>query len=801
MPHLHIKSGRSPAFKPLVYLLLILVLSAAFFAWVADLRPSRVHQAEAQSPINVAAASQGSTVRYYDWYDFNNPLAPRPCRSSFPASAVIDGDRKGLNYGNGGVFSTCDDQYYDLGNGSSFIFSGPLIIDFNQLRTINHIDLFTAQDNLYNPVDPTPNMTFATEGTTDFFVMRYWDPDGLNWQPIYPATDWQNNYHVWKSGTFDNITTNKIRVDFNQNKVPPSHKFRITEVEAWQANSDHRDFGVFFTINQALIVANGQPASASYMFFPQYSTAAGGSAGYAPTNGEYYPIAYTFSNVPAGMSFSYPGYTMYSGTDPCLHDDNIISPECTRNSSGQLAYGTWGFVLYGQTNPGTYYFNMTATEQLDSSANRVPYTHTYVFRLDVLGADIKANGQETSTSVFSGNPATIDWSSYTDPDPAGYTRSGSPSCNVTPAGWSGLSGSQSTGPLTSPATYTATCSYAGVNISDSVTINISPPAQALVTAQCSNNSNGLFAESSSPGSGISCDLPAANQPGFIKWTSTNSADGLCSVSYNGAQDDHLSTTSNAANPSSAISTVPLSSSPSSYTFTINCSSSSGGASGSDTVTFNVINSAPYNLNFTSKHLITVNQPNLTTSQLAGANTNPCDGQGRVINPAYNLNEGDIATFGINICNTGGSDLVFNGSGDDTHAVIITDMMGNLWKPGSGWNPRINCGNDCQISSVDDSQYGRVVFTVQVKPGGTNRLLAAGGIWTLFFNATPVAPAGSSQSFFYLTTCGTNLTVHNAPAADDAYNNIIGQPFDMPGLCMQSLFFRGGNPPDRHEIAP
>jgi hypothetical protein len=46
-------------------------------------------------------------------------------------------------------------------------------VTFNGQKTISEIDIFTAQDNLTSTIEPTPGMTFTTNGVTAFDV-QYW---------------------------------------------------------------------------------------------------------------------------------------------------------------------------------------------------------------------------------------------------------------------------------------------------------------------------------------------------------------------------------------------------------------------------------------------------------------------------------------------------------------------------------------------------------------------------------------------------------------------------------------------------
>ena len=79
--------------------------------------------------------------------------------SSFPAAAAINGDRRGLNWGNGGGWN----------DSTQNIYPDWLQVDFSALRTINEIDVFTLQDGAQN-LDPTDTMTFSQYGITAFDV-------------------------------------------------------------------------------------------------------------------------------------------------------------------------------------------------------------------------------------------------------------------------------------------------------------------------------------------------------------------------------------------------------------------------------------------------------------------------------------------------------------------------------------------------------------------------------------------------------------------------------------------------------
>lgn len=79
--------------------------------------------------------------------------------------------------------------------------------------------------------------------------------------------------------------------------------------------------------------------------------------------------------------------------------------------------------------------------------------------------DIKANGSDGPITISYNNSATITW-----------TSNNATSCSVSPTGWSGTSGTQVTGALTSPVTYTLSCSGPGGTSQDSVYVNVGSPA-------------------------------------------------------------------------------------------------------------------------------------------------------------------------------------------------------------------------------------------------------------------------------------------------------------------------------------
>lgn len=93
-------------------------------------------------------------------------------------------------------------------------------------------------------------------------------------------------------------------------------------------------------------------------------------------------------------------------------------------------------------------------------------------------ASITVNGSANSINIPYNTATTISWSS-----------TNASSCNVSPAGWSGISSNQSTGNLTTSQTYTLSCSDTGGSTSASITINVAS-APTLASIQLSGTNAG-----------------------------------------------------------------------------------------------------------------------------------------------------------------------------------------------------------------------------------------------------------------------------------------------------------------------
>lgn len=117
----------------------------------------RLVEVEARDDRNWAAATNGASA-----------TASSSLSAAYPVAAIIDGDRKGLNWGSGGGWNDATPNAYpDWAR-----------IDFSGHQWFDQVSVYTLQDNYPNPVEPTDQTTFTQYGITSFEV-QVWD--GVNW--------------------------------------------------------------------------------------------------------------------------------------------------------------------------------------------------------------------------------------------------------------------------------------------------------------------------------------------------------------------------------------------------------------------------------------------------------------------------------------------------------------------------------------------------------------------------------------------------------------------------------------------
>jgi len=129
-------------------------------------------------------------------------------------AAVNNGDRAGLNWNNGGAWK----------DATSAAFPDWVQIDFSGPKTIDHVIVYSMQDNYASPVDPSSTLTFTQYGVTDFQVQGW---NGSAWVTLGSVA---GNNLVKRQVSFTATTVDRIRVNITGGKAGYS---RLTEVEAW----------------------------------------------------------------------------------------------------------------------------------------------------------------------------------------------------------------------------------------------------------------------------------------------------------------------------------------------------------------------------------------------------------------------------------------------------------------------------------------------------------------------------------------------------------------------------------------
>ena len=154
---------------------------------------------------NVALAANGGTASASSVHSLG-----------YGPAGVINGDRRGANWGSGGGWNDATaDTWPDW-----------IEVTFAGARTIDQIDLFSVQDVYWAPADPVAGLTFSLYGLRDFQV-QYWT--GSSWAGV-PGAAVMGNDLVWRQFTFAPVTTMRVRVLVTGALNTWS---RVAEIEVW----------------------------------------------------------------------------------------------------------------------------------------------------------------------------------------------------------------------------------------------------------------------------------------------------------------------------------------------------------------------------------------------------------------------------------------------------------------------------------------------------------------------------------------------------------------------------------------
>ena len=182
-----------------------------------------------QARVNLALPAQGAVMTASSTYS-----------SSYLATGAHDGDRKGLRWGSGGGWN--DSSY---GSWPDW-----LQVEFQGVRQVAEVHVFTVQDNYTNPIEPTEATTFSNYGLTSFEV-QYWT--GSAWETV-PGGSVTGNNKVWRRFVFTPISTSRMRVLALGGGAGFS---RVTELEVYGTA------GTNTAVNHAAAAAGGVAVASS----------------------------------------------------------------------------------------------------------------------------------------------------------------------------------------------------------------------------------------------------------------------------------------------------------------------------------------------------------------------------------------------------------------------------------------------------------------------------------------------------------------------------------------------------------
>jgi hypothetical protein len=262
---------------------------------------------------NVAAATSGATAS-----------ASSTFGAGYPASALINGERAGAGWTAGGAWA--DATYNSYPDWAQINFSGS--------KTIDHVVLYSLQDDPDHPVEPSDTQTFSLYGVTDFVVQGW---NGSGWVTLAQVS---GNRLVKRSVSFAAYTTDRIRVTVNG---ALNGYARVTEIEAWGTSA----------ITQTNVAAGtaGATVTASSTFGAGYPAAAlinGERAGAGWTSGGVWADA-TYNAYPDWVQINFAGSKTIDHIVLYSLQDDPYHPVEPSDSQAFSLYGVTDFVVQGWT--------------------------------------------------------------------------------------------------------------------------------------------------------------------------------------------------------------------------------------------------------------------------------------------------------------------------------------------------------------------------------------------------------------------------------------------------------------------
>jgi hypothetical protein len=267
------------------------------------------------SGTNVALASNGGVAS-----------ASSTHSAVYAAAGVNNGERAGTGWGtaNAGWNDATANAWPDW-----------VQVDFNGYKSIDRVVVYTLQDNVASPVEPTDAMTFGTYGVRDFTVQGW---NGSAWVTLASVS---GNNLVKRTVTFAATVVDRIRVNVTGSLDRYS---RITEIEAWGTAATSPA-----AANVAL-AANGGVASASSTHSAVYAAAGMNNgeragAGWGVANAGWNDA--TANAWPDWVEVDFNGYKSIDRVVVYTLQDNFASPVEPTDAMTFSQYGVRDFTVQG----------------------------------------------------------------------------------------------------------------------------------------------------------------------------------------------------------------------------------------------------------------------------------------------------------------------------------------------------------------------------------------------------------------------------------------------------------------------
>ncbi len=303
-------------------------------------------------PSNVALASAGAVTS-----------ASSTHSAGFAADAVNNGERAGLNPGNGG--------YWNDGTISSF--PDWVQIDFDGAKSIDRVAIYSVQDNYTAPTEPTDTQTFTRYGITDFTVQGW---NGSAWVTLGTVT---GNNLVKRTVSFPAFATDRIRI--NVTGATNGVWSRITEIEAWGLSIGAQPSNVALASAGAVTSASSTHSAG----FAADAVNNGERAGLNPGNGGYWNDG-TISSFPDWVQIDFDGAKSIDRVAIYSVQDNYTAPTEPTDTQTFTRYGITDFTVQGWNGSAWVTLGTVTGNNLVKRTVSFPAFATDRIRINVTGA-------------------------------------------------------------------------------------------------------------------------------------------------------------------------------------------------------------------------------------------------------------------------------------------------------------------------------------------------------------------------------------------------------------------------------